>query len=269
MNLARPVLEGCKRLRRLHLYCVAAQVIGDIVMCTLSRLSELKRSVDQNGWALVPSLISSGLWIACISELERASESTASKVRGGMRNAVRSAPSLQRVANAPNVVELAGTLLGAPPRLIRSTLFDKTPESNWKVAWHQDLTIAVRERREVEGFGPWTTKAGVCSVQPPVEVLESIITIRVHLDGSLDGNGPLRVAPGSHRLARIPETSIPSVVRRLGHRAVPVPAGGALIMRPLLLHASSPSENPSHRRVLHLDFSSIKLPGGLRWHAAA
>ena len=36
-------------------------------------------------------------------------------------------------------------------------------------------------------------------------------------------------------------------------------------MRPLLLHASSPSKVPGHRRVIHLDFASSPLPGGLYW----
>jgi len=44
---------------------------------------------------------------------------------------------------------------------VRAILFDKIPGSNWKVPTHQDLTIAVRERREVEGYGPWSKKVGI------------------------------------------------------------------------------------------------------------
>ena len=35
-------------------------------------------------------------------------------------------------------------------------LFDKTPASNWALSWHQDRTIAAKQRADVEGFCPWT-----------------------------------------------------------------------------------------------------------------
>lgn len=44
-----------------------------------------------------------------------------------------------------------------------------------------------------------------------------------------------------------------------------VARGGAMLMRPLLLHSSSTALNPGHRRVLHFEYSSIDLPGGLKW----
>jgi hypothetical protein len=65
---------------------------------------------------------------------------------------------------------------------VRAIYFDKTPDSNWNVAWHQNLTIAVRERRDAAGFGPWSVKAGVPHVQPPVELLEHLVAVRLHLD---------------------------------------------------------------------------------------
>lgn len=40
-------------------------------------------------------------------------------------------------------------------------------------------------------------------------------------------------------------------------------------MRPLLLHASSPSRVPAHRRVLHLDFASVHLPNNMVWFSEA
>jgi ectoine hydroxylase-related dioxygenase (phytanoyl-CoA dioxygenase family) len=43
-------------------------------------------------------------------------------------------------------------------------------------------------------------------------------------------------------------------------------AGDALVMRPLLLHASSPARKPDHRRVIHLEFAPANLlPAGLSW----
>jgi len=36
-------------------------------------------------------------------------------------------------------------------------------------------------------------------------------------------------------------------------------------MRPLILHASSCAQEASARRVLHIEFASEELPGGLDW----
>src|SRR5258708_167808 len=92
----------------------------------------------------------------------------------------------------------------------------KTADTNWAVAWHQDRTIAVRERREVAGFGPWSRKAGVAHVEPPFPVIAGMITLRVHLDDCDDDNAPLLVAPGSHRLGRVPAAQAGEIARRLG-----------------------------------------------------
>lgn len=44
-----------------------------------------------------------------------------------------------------------------------------------------------------------------------------------------------------------------------------VPRGGAMIMRPLLQHASSRSSSGKRRRVIHIEFSNAELPVGLNW----
>lgn len=137
--------------------------------------------------------------------------------------------------------------------------------SNWRVAWHQDLTIAVRERKTVEGFGPWTTKDGVLHVQPSAEVMNGILAIRLHLDESASDNGPLRVIPGSHREGRLSAERISSWHKQESITCT-VPRGGALLMRPLLLHASSACAVPKPRRVIHLEFAAAELPHGLDWH---
>ena len=50
---------------------------------------------------------------------------------------------------------------------VKSIYFDKPENSNWFVAWHQDLTISVDKKVELPGFGPWTTKQDQYAVQPP------------------------------------------------------------------------------------------------------
>jgi ectoine hydroxylase-related dioxygenase (phytanoyl-CoA dioxygenase family) len=147
---------------------------------------------------------------------------------------------------------------------VRAILFDKRPESNWRLPLHQDVAIAVRERIETPGFGPWSTKDGVPHVQPPAPVLEGMITVRLHLDRADERSGCLRVVPGSHQRGKL---SAGSFETRPGcGLPVVVNSGDAVLMRPLVLHGSERNETESRRRVLHLEFSFDSLPGGLAWH---
>ena len=148
---------------------------------------------------------------------------------------------------------------------VRTIFFDKTPATNWKVPWHQDLTICVKERHNLPGFTAWSIKEGVTHVQPPTEILERMFTIRLHLDHCGPENGPLRVLPGSHKHGRL----TPQQISRFQSETEPVtcivPQAGALLMKPLLLHSSSAATEPSHRRVLHIELASGTLPKPLAW----
>jgi ectoine hydroxylase-related dioxygenase (phytanoyl-CoA dioxygenase family) len=124
----------------------------------------------------------------------------------------------------------------------------------------------VKERRDVEGFGPWSVKAGVVHVQPPASVLAGMLTVRLHLDDCGLENGPLRVVPGSHKLGVSDAAAIADARNRIAEATCAVGAGSVVLMRPLLLHASSPATVAGHRRVIHLEFAAAELPGGLEWH---
>lgn len=165
------------------------------------------------------------------------------------------------------LIDLARLHLKTEPRAVRAIYFDKSPTSNWLVAWHQDLTIAVREKREVPGFGPWSVKEGISHVQPPLELLEHMLTLRLHLDDADAGNGALRVLPGSHTLGKLDSDRIQSLRAEVPEHLCTATAGDVLLMRPLLLHASGKSTDARHRRVLHVEFAGFTLPGGLEWHA--
>ncbi|WP_327196798.1 phytanoyl-CoA dioxygenase family protein [Sphingomonas sp. Leaf62] len=107
---------------------------------------------------------------------------------------------------------VAGDVLGPETRPVRALLFDKSAATNWALGWHQDRTIVVRERRDVAGFGPWTVKQGLQHVAPPFALLETMVTLRVHLDPVPVDNAPLLVALGSHKLGRIAESAVEGVV---------------------------------------------------------
>jgi ectoine hydroxylase-related dioxygenase (phytanoyl-CoA dioxygenase family) len=144
-------------------------------------------------------------------------------------------------------------------------LFDKSEASNWALPWHQDRTIAVAERKDVEGFGPWTVKSGMHHVEPPPDLLARMITVRVHLDAVPSTNAPLLVAPSSHRLGRIPQTEISRIVERCGTTACVTEAGDLWIYSTPIVHASKAAQIPTRRRVLQVDYTNAELPGGLRW----
>lgn len=160
---------------------------------------------------------------------------------------------------------LAAQRLGAAARPVRAILFDKTPSANWSLAWHQDRVVAVRERKDVEGFGPWTRKHGALHVAPPFPVLSRMLTFRVHLDPVPETNAPLLVAPGSHRLGRVAEAEIPTVVRECGVAACLAEAGDVWTYATPILHASERASIANRRRVLQVDYSADNLPGGLQW----
>lgn len=174
----------------------------------------------------------------------------------------------------PEVMHLAKSLLAdvvrpylpAPPIPVRGIYFDKRPETNWLVAWHQDLTLALKVRAEVPGWGPWSSKEGVPHVQPPIALLEPMLTVRLHLDDADEANGALRVLAGTHRLGRLAAESIAKCRETHAEVICAAQAGDALLMRPLLLHASSRSTSERRRRVLHIEYAGFDLPEPLEWH---
>jgi hypothetical protein len=160
---------------------------------------------------------------------------------------------------------IAAERQGSAARPVRAILFDKSPQTNWGLGWHQDRTIAVRTRREAPGFGPWTVKRGMPHVAPPIGLLERMLTIRAHLDDVSADNAPLLVAPGSHRFGRIAEDDIAGVVPECGISECLAEAGDVWLYATPILHASEASRKPQRRRVLQIDYAAEELPGGLEW----
>jgi hypothetical protein len=148
---------------------------------------------------------------------------------------------------------------------VQCTLFDKSPDKNWLVSLHQDLSIPVKRRVDGSECSGWSEKEGQVYVQPPVAVLERLVAVRVHVDDCTVDNGPLRVVPGSHAFGRLDAGRAEELRSSRGEVAVPVPRGGTLVMRPLILHASSKATGLTPRRVLHFVFGPPKLPCGLEW----
>jgi hypothetical protein len=238
----------------------------------MQRPSSLESNeLDQCGFFLIPGVVPP----AQLDTLRLAVGDAPTAGRRGML----ADPAVAALAYSEHLLTLVGPhlfasslppqLAPAPPRPVRAISFDKSPAANWYVAWRQDLTIAVAERRDVPGFGPWSVKNGVPHVQPPVGLLEHMLTVRLHLDPADATNGALRVLPGSHRHGRLRTEHIESLRHATPDILCRATAGDALLMRPLLLHASSRATAAARRRVLHIEYAACELPGGLSWRTAA
>jgi ectoine hydroxylase-related dioxygenase (phytanoyl-CoA dioxygenase family) len=149
--------------------------------------------------------------------------------------------------------------------VVQCTLFDKSPAKNWLVSLHQDLSIPVKRRVDKAECSGWAEKEGCLYVQPPAAVLEQLMAVRVHIDECPSESGALRVVPGSHASGRLDSAAIKELRSERGEVVVPVTKGGALVMKPLLLHASSKATGTTPRRVLHFVFGPPELPMGLEW----
>ena len=222
--------------------------------------------LEQNGYSIVHGVLSAGQLVELRESIEPLLKANPS---AGIRGLAVKVPSVRVLSESKSVRALVEPVIGSGARLIRSVLFNKNQETNWQVAWHQDLAIAVQDQKEVEGFVSWSVKEGVAHVQPPVEVLEKMLTVRLHLDNADENNGALWVSPGSHRFGRIPAGEAAAVAERLGKRLCAVQVGDAHLFRPLVLHASRKAVSNDPRRVIHLEFAGVSLPEPLAWHDAA
>ena len=225
--------------------------------------------VASHGFAVLEDVVNSEAVSVVLQEVANARIDNLESQRAGkafaIRNLLNVVPFTRELANNSACKSIVEPILGSTARVVRGIYFDKHKDANWKVTWHQDLTIAVKERIDVDGYGPWSIKAGIHHVQPPECVLKNMLTVRIHLDHTEETNGALRVLPGTHQYGRLDPRQIEYWKQHVPPVTCSVTRGGAMIMRPLLLHSSTTAIKPQHRRVLHFEYSSIDLPGGLSW----
>ena len=191
--------------------------------------------------------------------------------RAGTRGLFERSEKVRALAVSEPALTLARTLIGAAARPVKATLFDKAAGANWTLPWHQDLTVALRQVAKAPnssrwpGFTRWSVKSGVAHAEAPRDLLDRMLALRLHLDDCDARNGPLLVVPGSHRRGKLGPAARRDLPAELGVRLCEAKAGDILAMHPFLLHRSGPAENPSHRRVIHLEYAAAPLPRGLAW----
>jgi ectoine hydroxylase-related dioxygenase (phytanoyl-CoA dioxygenase family) len=203
------------------------------------------------GFSIHPELFDRDTMLAVISALDR---SELVRRRAGVRH-VLTIPEVRFLANQPALLDLAQRYVGPNAIPFRATLFDKSATANWLVSWHQDTALPIRARGEAAEWGPWSMKGGVLHAIAPASALNQLVALRVHLDDSTRGNGPLRVLPATHMGGVLDHEQIDALVDTVEAVDCVAVAGSVLAMRPLLVHASSKAQNGQARRVLHIEFS--------------
>lgn len=230
--------------------------------------SKVVTEFEQNGFALVRNPFDEAQIETLTKAIECFRETQKSSLSAGFRNLLKECPAVKEFAGSREIREIVMALQGEKSKPVRSVFFDKTPASNWYVTWHQDHSIAVEHRIETEGYGPWSIKEGTIHTQPPREILEQIVSLRIHLDPCPAENGAIKFIAGSHTAGIIEPSEVSNRVEMGTATICPAEKGDVILMRPLILHSSSKSTTPDHRRVLHLEYCAIDLPNGLNWTEA-
>ena len=224
-------------------------------------------SFKRDGYACLTRVLSTAAVVDLRSAIERVPPSEAVRRKTqvyGIRNLLELVPEIAAISVNPAVWQFVTPILGDNAFATRAILFNKTPDANWALGWHQDNVIAVARHVETPGFSAWGQKAGVWQVQPPAEILSRMLALRIHLDDCGAENGALRVIPGSHCHGWL-DDEIAQWKERVAEVTCEAPAGGIVAMCPLTLHASSRAVRPGHRRVIHIEYANEPLPGRLNW----
>jgi ectoine hydroxylase-related dioxygenase (phytanoyl-CoA dioxygenase family) len=190
------------------------------------------------------------------------------RTKAGARH-VLNVPIVHDLSHDLRLIEIAKRFVGPAAVPFRATLFDKSPDANWLVVWHQDTALPLRERTEQQGWGPWSTKAGVLYAHAPAWALEKVVAVRISLDDSSETNGPLRVLPDTHRNGVLSDARVQQLSREIRAVDCVAAAGSVVAMRPLTIHASSKSTDGRPRRILHIEYAArMELGSGIMLAAA-
>lgn len=230
-----------------------------------------REQLELNGFAFLRGVFSPEAVAGVLTEWAEVSRANADHVAFlssgsgpayGARIMLELWPNVVELVRVPGLRDALRDVLGEAAGVARVLYFDKPPGHSWALPWHKDYTIAVEAHSESTHFTKPTVKAGVPHVVAPKELLDRMLTVRVHLDDATEANGALRVIPGTHRsYHQKDDPPREAVTLNCG-------AGDVLLMRPLLTHASGHSKADAnlHRRIVHLECAADPtLPEGHKW----
>ncbi|APG06493.1 hypothetical protein BJI69_11030 [Luteibacter rhizovicinus DSM 16549] len=207
----------------------------------------------RDGFAILPRIVAASSCDALVEDLE------ALPLAGAGSRALLSFEGIGSLGRSLASHPLIATLLAPGAQAVQCTLFSKSDTSAWSVTPHQDLSIPVHERHDTIGWSGWSHKEGMWFAQPPVEVLEQFVAVRLQLDDNAAETGPLEVVPGTHRMGRLSSEAIRDAAASCKVPCV-VERGGVVVLRPLLIHSSAKGRTAGNRRVLHFLYGP-PLPG--------
>lgn len=231
----------------------------------MTAITEHKKEILESGFSVVPNVFSAEEIEQILKAIDQADKTSEAFRKStdffAIRCFLKEVPEAVPLIFNENIKAIVRDIFGDKYFVVKGIYFDKPEASNWFVSYHQDLTISVDRKINLPGYGSWTVKQDQFAVQPPLEILENIYTIRIHLDSTNEENGALKVVPKSHL------NGIYSAGKRNteSETSCNVTLGGVMIMKPLLLHSSGRTTNGKRRRVIHLEFCDSQLPDGINW----
>lgn len=226
-----------------------------------------KQKLINDGFSIVNHIYSNNEINTIIETINKAdiSKDSSNKTTElfAIRQFLKEVPDTIKLIFNEKLKKIIREIIGDDYFVVKSIYFDKPTKSNWYVSYHQDLTISVNQKHEIEGYKLWTNKQNQFAVQPPINVLENIVTLRIHLDDTDENNGALNVIPKSHcKKVYRPENI--DWTKEIEVTAV-VQQGGIMFMKPLILHSSKRTTNEKNRRVIHIEMSNQSLANPLDW----
>jgi ectoine hydroxylase-related dioxygenase (phytanoyl-CoA dioxygenase family) len=229
----------------------------------------LASSFNIEGYSHAPSVLTGSELLSKTAAIEEVRNGAVARKRGSgvfaLRHLLKEVPIVREIANSERLLNLVRPILGNGAFPVRAVFLDnEPPDGLWYTHWHQDLYIAVKKRVEVPEFGPWSVKSGTLHVKPRTEILSRMVSVRIHLDDCNANDGALKVLPGSQAQGVISGKALEHWTSHQKEVVVPARAGDAIIIRPLLLHASEPCTQ-GNRRIIHIEYAAETLPGGLEW----
>ncbi len=223
----------------------------------------MNRDYLENGFAFFEHFYNEGFTDGLLDVLEQSGALSYDTTFDA--NLYRSVPVVKELCASAPLIELVKDVTGLDAKPVKAFILDKTSTSNWGLDWHQDLKITVKEQKEAEGYYNWTTEAGITHVVPPVNVLQNMTALRIHLDDCNEKNGAMWVLPGTHRQGIIDLQDVPAMLQGTKIYTCNAVKGSVMLMSQLLLHKSPYSLSEMPRRVLHIEFSAEELAEGLEW----
>jgi ectoine hydroxylase-related dioxygenase (phytanoyl-CoA dioxygenase family) len=222
-----------------------------------SRPLNWRNKIELHGYSIIPEVTLGAETAGLLDSLQH---TNLHRSKAGIRHVLKD-DSIAAFAQNAQLLAIAKTILGPEAFPFHATLFDKSPDANWLVVWHQDTALPLSERRETAGWGPWSVKEGVIYAHAPADALSRVLALRVHLDDSTIEDGLLRVLPGTHDRGVLTDDAIHELAAQVAPVNCEVARGGVLAMRPLIVHSSPKSQSKIPRRVLHIEYAASREAG--------